>query len=79
MEPANVHGYCATFWESLWDCHSIIGVIGFAPGAGYLPEACISFKMHYLGFGQTPTAERVMRRYMFKCKWDSMCKPGSPH
>ena len=23
-EPANYHGYCATFWESLLDCHSII-------------------------------------------------------
>jgi hypothetical protein len=24
MEPANYHGYCAAFWESLLDCHSII-------------------------------------------------------
>ena len=34
MEPANYHGYCATFWESLSDNHSIIGVIDCTPGAG---------------------------------------------
>ena len=26
-----------------------------------------------------PTAERVIRRYLFNRTWDSMCKPGSPH
>ena len=79
MEPANFHGYCATFWESLLDNHSIIGVIDFTPGAGYLAEACVSLKIPYLGFVQTPTAERVIRRYLFKRTWDFMCKPGSPH
>ena len=39
MGPANVHGYCAPFWESLLGNHSIIGVIDLTPGAGYLAEA----------------------------------------
>ena len=39
----------------------------------------MSLKIPYLGFVQTPTAERVIRRYLFKCTWESMCKPGSPH
>jgi hypothetical protein len=39
----------------------------------------MSLKIPYLGFVQTPTAERVIRRYLFKRTWDSMCKPGSPH
>ena len=58
---------------------SIIGVIDFTPSAGCLAEACVSFKIPYLGFAQTPTAERVTRRYLFKRTWDFMCKPGSPH
>jgi hypothetical protein len=64
MEPANYHGYCAAFWESLLDCHSIIVVIEFTPGVGYLPEACMSLKIPYFDFVQTPTAERVIRRYL---------------
>ena len=39
----------------------------------------MSFKIPYYGFVQTPTAERVIRRYLFKRTWASMCKPGSPH
>ena len=39
----------------------------------------MSLQIPYLGFVQTPTAERVIRRYLFKRTWDLMCKPGSPH
>ena len=79
MEPANYHGYCAAFWESMLGKRSIIGVIDFTPSAGYLAEACISLKIPYLGFVQTPTAERVVRRYLFKRAWDFMghhCERG---
>ena len=31
----------------------------------------------YVGFVQTATAEKVVRNYLFKRTWDSMCKPGS--
>ena len=41
MEPANVHGYCTSLWESLWDKHSIVGVVDFTPSAGYLTESCV--------------------------------------
>ena len=54
-------------------------MIDFTPGVGYLPEACMGLKIPCVGFVQTPTAERVIRRYLFKRTWDSMCKPGSPH
>ncbi len=67
--------------------HSLLGIavglsfhhIDFTPGGGYLPEARMSLKIPYLGFVQTPTAERVIRRYMFTRTWGSMRKPGSPH
>ena len=39
----------------------------------------MSLEIPDLGFVQTPTAERVVRRYLFKRTWDFMCKPGSPH
>ena len=39
----------------------------------------MSLKIPCQGFSQTPTAERVLRRYLFNRTWDSMCTPGSPH
>ena len=54
-------------------------VVDFTPGLGCLAEACVGLQIPSLGFAQTPTAERVVRRYLFKRTWDFMCKPGSPH
>ena len=54
MGPANFHGYCAAFWESLLDSHSIIGVIDFTPGAGHLAEARMSLKIPILVLSRRP-------------------------
>mgnify|MGYP007045148110 CR=1 FL=1 len=79
MEPANFHGYVSVFWEEILHSHSVVGVIDFTPGAGYLAEACLVEKIPYTGFVQTATGERVVRRYLFKRMRDLMCKPGSAH
>lgn len=79
IEPANFHGYVSVFWEEILHSHSVVGVIDFTPGAGYLAEACLAEKISYTGFVQTATGERAVRRYLFKRMWDLMCKPGSAH
>ena len=79
VEPANFHGYVSVFWEEILHSHSVVSVIDFTPGAGYLAEACLADKIPYAGFVQTATGERVVRRYLFKRMWDLMCKPGSAH
>ena len=79
VEPANFHGYVSVFWEEVLHSHSVVGVVDFTPGAGYLAEACLAEKIPYVGFVQTATGERVVRRYLFKRMWDLMCKPGSAH
>ena len=79
VEPANFHGYVSVFWEEILHSHSVVSVIDFTPGAGYLAEACLAEKIPYVGFVQTATGERVVRRYLFKRMWDLMCKPGSAH
>ena len=79
VEPANFHGYVSVFWEEILHSHSVMSVIDFTPGAGYLAEACLADKIPYTGFVQTATGERVVRRYLFKRMWDLMCKPGSAH
>ena len=79
VEPVNVHGYVAVFWEEIIHSHSVAGVVDFTAGAGYLAEACLSEKIPYVGFIQTPTSERILRRCLFKRTWDLMCKPGSAH
>ena len=79
VEPANFHGYVSVFWEEILHSHSVVSVIDFTPGAGYLAEACLAEKIPYTGFVQTATGERVVRRYLFRRMWDFMCKPGSAH
>ena len=79
VEPANFHGYVSVFWEEILHSHSVVSVIDFTPGAGYLAEACLAEKIPYTGFVQTATGERIVRRYLFKRMWDLMCKPGSAH
>ena len=79
VEPANFHGYVSVFWEEILHSHSVMSVIDFTPGAGYLAEACLADKIPYTGFVQTATGERVVRRYLFKRMWDLMCQPGSAH
>ena len=79
VEPANFHGYVSVFWEEILHSHSVVSVIDFTPGAGYLAEACLAEKIPYTGFVQTATGERVVRRYFFKRMWDFRSKPGSAH
>ena len=67
------------FWEEVILSHSVVGVIDFTPGAGYLAEACLAEKVPYVGFVQTTTTERAVRRYLFKRMWGLMCTPGSAH
>ena len=79
MEPVNLQNYVAAFWEEALHNHSVMATVDFTPGAGYLAEACMSEKIPYVGFIQTPTACRVVRRYLSMRTWDLMCKPGSAH
>ena len=79
VEPVSFHAYTSSFWEEIIHCHSAVGVIDFNTGPGYVAEACITARIPYVGFVQTTTHERVVRRYLFKRMWDQMCTPGSPH
>ena len=62
VEPANFHGYVSVFREEILHSHSVVSVIDFTPGAGYLAEACLADKIPYTGFVETATGERVVRR-----------------
>ena len=77
--PVNFHSYTAHFWEGMLHSHSIVGVIDFTTGPGDVAEATMNLKIPYVGFVQTPSAERMVNRYLFKRTWDLMCKPGSSH
>ena len=79
VEPVAFHAYTAPLWEELIHSHSVSGVIDFNAGAGYVAEACVAAKIPYVGFVQTPTHEKVVRRYLYKRTWDLMCTPGALH
>ena len=79
VEPVSFHAYTSSFWEEIIHSHSAVRVIDFNTGPGYVAEACMTARIPYVGFVQTTTHERVVRRYLFKRTWDQMCTPGSPH
>ena len=78
-EPVNFHSYTAEIWQELFHSHSVVGVIDFTTGPGYVAEAAMMEKIPYVGFVQTPMGEHVVRRYLFQRLWALMRKPGSSH
>ncbi len=77
QEPVSFHAFTSQVWTEVLHSNSVIGVIDFTTGPGYLAEACIGSKIPYVGFVQTATHEAVVRRYLFRRTWDLMLSSGS--